>query len=57
MAYFVHLDVWPPKSSLTPNSEKLCDVTVEWGKGWRVKFGKWSIHKNFEFQQHILFVK
>jgi hypothetical protein len=29
MAYFMHLAVWPPKSSLTPNSEKLCDITVE----------------------------
>jgi hypothetical protein len=31
MAYFMHLAVWPPKSSLTPNSKKLCDVTVECG--------------------------
>jgi hypothetical protein len=31
MAYFMLLAVWPPKSSLTPDSEKLCDVTVECG--------------------------
>jgi hypothetical protein len=31
MVYFMLLPVWPPKSSLTPNSEKLCDVTVECG--------------------------
>jgi hypothetical protein len=31
MAYFMHFAVWPPKSSLTPNSEKLYDVTVECG--------------------------
>jgi hypothetical protein len=33
MTYFMHLAVWPPKSSLTPNSKKLCDVTVEYGGG------------------------
>jgi hypothetical protein len=31
MAFFMHLAVWPPKSSATPNSEKLCDITVECG--------------------------
>ncbi len=31
MAYFMHLAVWSPKSSLSPNSEELCDVTVECG--------------------------
>jgi hypothetical protein len=31
MAYFMHLAIWPPKSSLTPNFEKMCDVTVECG--------------------------
>jgi hypothetical protein len=58
MAYFMHLAIWPPKSSLTPNSEKLCDIIVEcWGGGGGIKFYKWSIHKNFKFQKHILFVK
>ncbi len=30
MACFVLFAVWPPKSGLTPSSEKLCDVTIEW---------------------------
>jgi hypothetical protein len=30
MACFVLLAVWPPKSGLTPSSEKLCDVAIEW---------------------------
>ncbi len=28
MAYFRHVVIWPSKSSLTPNSEKVCDVTA-----------------------------
>jgi purine nucleoside permease len=40
MAYFMHLAVWPPKSSLSPNSEKLCDITVECGEGWECKVQK-----------------
>jgi hypothetical protein len=57
MAYFKHLAEWSPMSSLTPNSEKLSYITMDCGGGGSKKFGKWLIHKNFEFQKHILFVK
>ncbi len=56
MAYFMHLAIWPPKSSLTSNSEELSDFTVDYEEGGSVKFGKWAINNNFELQKLILFV-
>ncbi len=55
MANLMHLAVWPPKSSLTPNSEILCDITVECGLGGEHKVQPMvkKQNKNFEFQKHI----
>jgi hypothetical protein len=47
MAYFMHLALWPPKSNLTPNSEKLCDVTVECGEGLECKVRQMVNTKKF----------
>ncbi len=30
MACFILLALWPSKSSLTPSSEKRCDISIEW---------------------------
>jgi hypothetical protein len=41
MACFELFAIWSPNSGLTPSSEKLCDVTIEWRE--KVKSKLWKM--------------
>jgi hypothetical protein len=57
MACFILLAVWPSNSGLTPSSEKLCDVSIEWWekaelKIWKMGHVKILIQKGQARQTH-----
>ncbi len=52
MACFILLAVWPSNSRLTPTSEKLCDVSIEWWEKAERKIWKILIQKGQARQTH-----
>jgi hypothetical protein len=59
MACFILLAVWPSKSGLTPSSEKLYDVSLEWQEKAESKIQKRGhvkilIHKGQARQIHYI---